>query len=84
MMLPPSSKQKIPAQMEKLSKAPNYASSGLSDAKIPDAQAGWEKAMAIFPAIMGGKNYIHHAAGMLESMNSVMKSGHYNAKVSLL
>jgi trimethylamine--corrinoid protein Co-methyltransferase len=26
-------------------KVPNYNSSGLTDAKIPDAQAGWEKAM---------------------------------------
>ncbi len=50
---------------------PNYASSGLSDAKIPDAQAGWEKAMTTLLAVMGGNNYIHHAAGMLESMNSV-------------
>ncbi len=50
---------------------PNYASSGLSDAKVPDAQAGWEKAFTTLLAIMGGNNYIHHAAGMLESMNSV-------------
>ncbi len=50
---------------------PNYASSGLSDSKIPDAQAGWEKAFTTLLAVMGGNNYIHHAAGMLESMNSV-------------
>lgn len=50
---------------------PNYASSGLSDAKIPDAQAGWEKAFTTLLAVMGGNNYIHHAAGMLESMNGV-------------
>jgi trimethylamine---corrinoid protein Co-methyltransferase len=50
---------------------PNYASSGLSDSKIPDAQAGWEKAMTTLLAVMGGNNYIHHAAGMLESMNAV-------------
>lgn len=47
---------------------PNYASSGLSDSKIPDAQAGWEKAYTTALAAMGGCNYIHHAAGMLESM----------------
>ena len=44
---------------------PNYASSGLSDSKIPDAQAGWEKAFTTLLAVMGGNNYIHHAAGML-------------------
>ena len=50
---------------------PNYASSGNSDAKIPDAQAGWEKAFTTGLAVMGGNNYIHHAAGMLESMQCV-------------
>ncbi len=50
---------------------PNYASSGLTDAKIPDAQAGWEKAFTTGLAVMGGCNYIHHAAGMLESMNCI-------------
>jgi trimethylamine--corrinoid protein Co-methyltransferase len=47
---------------------PNYCSSGLSDAKIPDAQAGWEKAYTTCLAVISGNNYIHHAAGMLESM----------------
>lgn len=47
---------------------PNYCSSGVSDAKIPDAQAGWEKAYTTCLAVISGNNYIHHAAGMLESM----------------
>lgn len=47
---------------------PNYCSSGLSDAKVPDAQAGWEKAYTTCLAVISGNNYIHHAAGMLESM----------------
>ncbi|SMC23053.1 trimethylamine---corrinoid protein Co-methyltransferase [Desulfacinum hydrothermale DSM 13146] len=50
---------------------PNYNSAGLSDSKIPDAQAGWEKALTIVLAAMGGSNYVHHAAGMLESMLAV-------------
>ena len=50
---------------------PNYNSSGLTDAKTPDAQAGWEKAMTSLLAAMGGSNYVHHAAGMLESMLTV-------------
>jgi trimethylamine--corrinoid protein Co-methyltransferase len=52
-------------------KVPNYNSSGLTDSKLPDAQAGWEKAMTTLLAAMGGSNYIHHAAGMLESMLGV-------------
>ncbi|MEN6483728.1 MAG: trimethylamine methyltransferase family protein [Syntrophobacteraceae bacterium] len=50
---------------------PNYNSSGLTDSKIPDIQAGWEKALTTVLAAMGGSNYIHHAAGMLESMLAV-------------
>jgi trimethylamine---corrinoid protein Co-methyltransferase len=49
-------------------KVPNYNSSGLSDSKLPDAQAGWEKALTTALAALGGSNYVHHAAGMLESM----------------
>jgi trimethylamine--corrinoid protein Co-methyltransferase len=52
-------------------KVPNYNSSGLTDSKIPDAQAAWEKAFSSLLAAMGGSNYIHHAAGMLESMIAV-------------
>ena len=52
-------------------RVPNYNSAGLSDAKVPDAQAGWEKAMTILLGAMGGSNYMHHSAGMLESMLTV-------------
>lgn len=52
-------------------KVPNYNSSGLSDAKVPDAQAGYEKAFTAVLASMGGSNYIHHSAGMLESMLTI-------------
>jgi trimethylamine--corrinoid protein Co-methyltransferase len=34
-------------------------------------QAGWEKAFTTGLAVMGGNNYIHHAAGMLESMQCI-------------
>ena len=50
---------------------PNYNSAGLTDAKLPDAQAGWEKAMTILLGAMGGSNFMHHSAGMLESMLTV-------------
>lgn len=58
-------------QMADHIKIPNYNSSGLTDSKIPDAQAAWEKAITTVLAAMGGSNYIHHAAGMMESMLSV-------------
>jgi len=52
-------------------RVPNYNSAGLTDAKLPDAQAGWEKAMTVLLGAMGGSNYMHHSAGMLESMLTV-------------
>ncbi len=58
-------------QMSRHIKVPNYNSSGLSDAKVPDAQAGYEKAFTSVLAAMGGSNYIHHSAGMLESMLTI-------------
>jgi len=58
-------------QMAHHIKVPNYNSSGLTDSKIPDAQASWEKAATTVLAAMGGSNFIHHAAGMLESMLAV-------------
>ncbi|MFH1619242.1 MAG: trimethylamine methyltransferase family protein, partial [bacterium] len=50
---------------------PNYSSAGLTDSKLPDAQAGAEKAFSVLQVAMAGGNYIHHAAGMLESMLTV-------------
>jgi trimethylamine--corrinoid protein Co-methyltransferase len=47
---------------------PNYNSSALTDSKIPDQQAAWEKGMTTLLAAMGGSNFVHHAAGMLDSM----------------
>ncbi|MFO7714821.1 trimethylamine methyltransferase family protein [Desulfosarcina sp.] len=58
-------------QMAAFINIPNYNSAGLTDAKLPDAQAGWEKAMTILLGAMGGSNYMHHSAGMLESMLTV-------------
>jgi trimethylamine--corrinoid protein Co-methyltransferase len=58
-------------QMAAYINIPNYNSAGLTDAKLPDAQAGWEKAMTILLGAMGGSNYMHHSAGMLESMLTV-------------
>jgi trimethylamine--corrinoid protein Co-methyltransferase len=58
-------------QLSDYIKVPNYNSAGLSDAKVPDAQAGYEKALTTVLASMGGSNYIHHSAGMLDSMLTI-------------
>ena len=50
---------------------PSYNTSGLTDSKLPDIQAGWEKALSSLLVSMAGANYIHHSAGMLESMLTV-------------
>jgi trimethylamine--corrinoid protein Co-methyltransferase len=50
---------------------PLYNSSGISDSKVPDAQAGAEKALTGLAAALAGSNYIHHSAGFLESLLTV-------------
>ena len=59
------------AQMAQFYRLPIYNSAGMTDAKIPDIQAGFEKAMSAVLAALSGSNFIHHAAGMLENMNTV-------------
>jgi len=59
------------AQMGQFYHLPVYNSAGMTDAKIPDIQAGFEKGMSAMLAALAGSNYIHHAAGMLENMSSV-------------
>ena len=50
---------------------PVYNSSGISDSKVPDAQAGAEKGMSSLAAALAGSNYIHHSGGFLESLLTV-------------
>ena len=59
------------SQMAQSIRVPNYNSAGLTDSKIPDIQAGYEKAYSICLCVLAGSNYIHHAAGMLESMRAI-------------
>jgi trimethylamine---corrinoid protein Co-methyltransferase len=59
------------SQMAQHIQVPNYNSAGLTDSKVPDIQAGYEKAYSICLCVLAGSNYIHHAAGMLESMRAV-------------
>jgi trimethylamine--corrinoid protein Co-methyltransferase len=59
------------AQLGQFYNLPVYNSSGLTDSKIPDLQAGYEKGLTGMAAALAGANYIHHSAGFLESMLTV-------------
>jgi trimethylamine--corrinoid protein Co-methyltransferase len=59
------------AQMAQFYRLPIYNSAGMTDAKTPDIQAGFEKGISVVLAALAGSNFIHHAAGMLENMNIV-------------
>ena len=59
------------AQLGQFYNLPVYNSSGLTDSKIPDVQAGYEKGITSLAAALAGSNYIHHSAGFLESMLTV-------------
>jgi trimethylamine---corrinoid protein Co-methyltransferase len=59
------------AQLAQFYDVPIYCSAGMTDAKIPDEQAGYEKALTLLLTAMAGASFIHHAAGMLENMNIV-------------
>jgi len=59
------------SQMARHVGVPNYNSAGLTDSKIPDIQSGYEKAFSLCLCALAGSNFIHHAAGMLESMKAV-------------
>lgn len=50
---------------------PIYSDAGETDSKVPDTQAGIEGAFNILQVGLAGGNYIHHAAGMMDSMLSV-------------
>jgi trimethylamine---corrinoid protein Co-methyltransferase len=54
------------AQVAQYYKLPLYSTSGMSDSKIPDIQAGYEKAITSMLVGMAGANFIHDAAGLLE------------------
>ncbi len=53
------------AQMAQYYQIPIYATSGMTDAKEPDAQSGYEKALSSLLVALSGGNYIHDAVGVL-------------------
>lgn len=50
---------------------PIYNSAGMTESKLPDFQAGMEKAQSVIQVALAGSNFIHHAAGMLEDMSTI-------------
>jgi trimethylamine--corrinoid protein Co-methyltransferase len=63
--------QAAAAQLAHFYEVPIYCSAGMSDSKVPDAQAGYEKMATFLLAAMGGASFIHHAIGMVTNMNAV-------------
>ena len=53
------------AQLAQFWGLPYYATAGMSDSKLPDAQSGYEKAISLLATALAGANYIHDAAGLL-------------------
>lgn len=58
-------------QLAKLYHLPVYASGGVTEAKRPDIQAGYEKTLTILLAGMAAADCVHLAAGMLDSGNAI-------------
>jgi trimethylamine--corrinoid protein Co-methyltransferase len=59
------------AQMAQFYGMPVYNSCAITESKIPDAQAGFEKGLTTAVTALAGAQYNHHAAGMLESLLTV-------------
>jgi trimethylamine--corrinoid protein Co-methyltransferase len=54
------------AQMARRYGIPCRAGGVMTNSKVPDAQAGQEKMMMLWPIILGGVHYVPHAAGWLD------------------
>ncbi len=56
------------AQMVNYYGLPSSVGAGMTDAKLPDCQAGYEKALAVALAAHAGSNNVSESAGMLGSL----------------
>ncbi|MBA7643720.1 Glycine betaine methyltransferase [subsurface metagenome] len=54
------------AQIAQFYKLPFYATGGMTDSKVLDAQSGYESAVTSLLCAMAGANFIHDAAGLME------------------
>ncbi len=54
------------AQIAQFYKLPFYATGGMTDSKMLDAQSGYESALTSLLCALAGANFIHDAAGLME------------------
>jgi trimethylamine--corrinoid protein Co-methyltransferase len=54
------------AQMAQHYKLPFYATGGMTDSKVLDAQSGYESAITTLMCGLAGANFIHDSAGLME------------------
>jgi len=54
------------AQMAQFYQLPFYATGGMTDSKVLDAQSGYESALTNLLCALSGANFIHDAAGLME------------------
>ncbi len=54
------------AQMAQFYQLPFYATGGMTDSKVLDAQSGYESAITNLLCALAGANFIHDAAGLME------------------
>lgn len=54
------------AQMAQFYQLPFYATGGMTDSKVLDAQSGYESALTSLLCALVGANFIHDAAGLME------------------
>ena len=54
------------AQMAQYYRLPFYATGGMTDSKVIDAQSGYESAITNLLCALAGSNFIHDAAGLME------------------
>ena len=54
------------AQMAQFYQLPFYATGGMTDSKVLDAQSGYESAMSNLLCALAGANFIHDAAGLMD------------------
>ncbi len=55
------------AQISRFYNLPNYTTAGVNESKIPDIQSGYESMATSILCALSGCNYIHDAAGLIES-----------------
>lgn len=55
------------AQLARFYNLPNYTTAGVTESKVPDVQCGYECMATSLLCALAGSNYIHDAAGLLES-----------------